>query len=149
MTQATVARRLYLAEPHALWLQRQPVVADCSALAALIFEEPAGEAAAAMLIDRALHAPTLLPYELASVALKKQRAGAAQDWVDAALQTYAEQRIDLHPVPPDAAARLAARYALSAYDAAYLWLAAALKAPLATFDRKLADAAQRHLAAPD
>ena len=26
---------------------------------------------------------------------------------------------------------------LSAYDAAYLWLAAELKAPLATFDRKL------------
>lgn len=149
MNPAPATRRLYLAEPRALWLQRSPAVADCSALAALIFEEPAGDEAAAMLTDRALHAPTLLPYELASVALKKQRAGAAQDWVDAALQAYAEQRIDLHPVPPEATARLAARYALSAYDAAYLWLAAELKAPLATFDRKLAEAAQRHLAAPD
>ena len=34
---------------------------------------------------------------------------------------------------------------LSAYDAAYLWLAAELKAPLATFDAKLGKAAQRHL----
>lgn len=149
MNPAPATRRLYLAEPRALWLQRSPVVADCSALAALIFEESAADEAAALLIGRALHAPTLLPYELASVASKKQRAGASQDWVDAALQAYAEQRIDLHPVPPDAAARLAARYALSAYDAAYLWLAAELKAPLATFDRKLAEAAQRHLAAPD
>ena len=145
MNTPPTTRRLYVAEPRALWLQRPPVVADCSALAALIFEEPAGDEAAAMLIDRALHAPSLLPYELASVANKKQRAGAAQDWVDAALQTYTEQRIDLHPVPPKAAARLAARYALSAYDAAYLWLAAELKAPLATFDRKLAEAAARHM----
>ena len=149
MSTAPATRRLYVAEPLALWLQRLPVVADCSALAALIFEEPAGDEAAAMLIDRALHAPSLLPYELASVASKKLRAGAPQDWVEAALQAYTEQRIDLHPVPPEAAARLAARYALSAYDAAYLWLATELKAPLATFDRKLATAAQRHLAAPD
>ena len=149
MSPASATRRLYVAEPRAVWLQRPPVVADCSALAALIFEEPAGDTAAAMLMDRALHAPTLLPYELASVASKKQRAGATQDWVDAALQAYTEQRIDLHAVPPEAAARLAARYALSAYDAAYLWLATELKAPLATFDRKLAEAAQRHLAAPD
>ncbi len=39
------------------------------------------------------------------------------------------------------------RYQLSAYDAAYLWLAAELKAPLATFDAKLAAAAQAHLGA--
>ena len=38
-------------------------------------------------------------------------------------------------------------YGLSAYDAAYLWLAAQLKAPLATFNRKLGEAAQAHLGA--
>ncbi len=149
MSAAPAARRLYVAEPPASWLQRPPVVADCSALAALLFEEDAGDTAAGMLADKALHAPTLLPYELANVACKKLRAGATADWVDAALQAFVEQRIDLHPVPPAAAARLAERYALSAYDAAYLWLAAELKAPLATFDRKLANAAARHLSATD
>jgi predicted nucleic acid-binding protein len=48
-------------------------------------------------------------------------------------------------VPDELAERLrqrAARYELSASDAAYLWLAAELQAPLATFDQKLAAAAQ-------
>jgi predicted nucleic acid-binding protein len=40
---------------------------------------------------------------------------------------------------------LAMRYRLSAYDAAYLWLAGALQAPLAT-DAKLAGAARDYLA---
>ena len=43
---------------------------------------------------------------------------------------------------------LAQRYGLSAYDAAYLWVAGSLKAPLATFDAKLAEAAQLYLAGP-
>lgn len=46
---------------------------------------------------------------------------------------------------------LAQRYKLTAYDAAYLWLAERLEAPLATFDVALARAARDYLepAAPD
>ena len=44
------------------------------------------------------------------------------------------------------AAEIAERHGLSAYDAAYLWLAAELRAPLVTFDEKLAGAARTHLA---
>ena len=46
---------------------------------------------------------------------------------------------------PGGKEELALRYDLSTYDAAYLWLAAGLKAPLATLDRRLGEAAQRHL----
>ena len=55
-------------------------------------------------------------------------------------------RIDLYRIDVQAVVALAIRYQLSAYDAAYLWLAAELKAPLATFDEKLATAARAHLA---
>ena len=54
--------------------------------------------------------------------------------------------IELHAIDPVQTLDLALRYSLSAYDASYLWLAAELKAPLATFDEKLAAAARTHLA---
>lgn len=41
--------------------------------------------------------------------------------------------------------KLAVRHGITGYDAAYLWLAAELRAPLATFDRQLAQAAQTYL----
>ena len=50
------------------------VVVDASALAALLFGEPSGPALAARLDGRALFAPTLLRYEVASVCLRKERA---------------------------------------------------------------------------
>jgi len=142
-------RTLYVAEPRSAWQLRQPVVVDCSVLAALLFAEPNCEEATRLLLDRAVHAPTLLPYELANVAAKKLCAGATAAEVDTALADFADQRIDLHPAPPDAVHALATRFGLSAYDAAYLWLAADLKAVLATFDRQLGNAAHRHLGAAD
>ena len=50
-----------------------------------------------------------------------------------------------HPVNTADSFDLPLRYNLSGYDAAYLWLAAKLKAPLATFDQKLGEAAKTHL----
>lgn len=138
-------RVLYVAEPTAAWTQRLPVVADCSVVAALVFAEPACDEAAALLSHKALHAPALLPFELANVARTKLRAGAPAGQVANAVRDFAEQRIELHPVPPEAMLQLALDFELSAYDAAYLWLAAELKAPLATFDRGLAKAAREHL----
>ncbi|NDD74010.1 MAG: hypothetical protein EBZ40_03385 [Gammaproteobacteria bacterium] len=65
--------------------------------------------------------------------------------VDAILKAYVLLPIERHPVAADAAFELAARYRLTVYDAAYLYLAERLEAPLATFDAKLARAAQLHL----
>ena len=139
------ARVLFVAEPPAAWHVRRPAVVDCSVMAALLWGETAAAEAAQQLIDRALHAPTLLSYELANVARNKRRAGVPLEAALAGLEALADQRVVLHETEPQAMARLADRHGLTAYDAAYLLLAEKLQAPLLTFDRRLADAAARHL----
>ena len=150
MTQMTqMTQTLIVAEPPAGYLARPALVVDCSVLAAVLFEEPSRDEAAQRLAGRTLHAPTLIDHEIASVALKKHAQGWPAESIALALGDYAEQALELHRSDVAAQCELAHRYGLSAYDAAYLWLAAQLKAPLATFDRKLGEAAQRQLATLD
>ena len=137
---------LFVAEPPAHYLIQPPVVVDCSTLAGLIFHEPLHALALDGLRGPALRAAALLRSEPARSPGKKHRANRADIATDGLLQ-FVAMAIALHPVDPAAALSLALRYSLSTYDAAYLWLAAELKAPLATFDEKLAAAAQVHLAA--
>ena len=141
---STSPRVLYVAEPPARYLVLPPVVIDCSTLAGALFQETWHELASERIRGKTLHAPYLLQVEMASVASKKHRKGFA-DVASKGLQQYAEMNIELHAVDPLGTLDLALRYQLSAYDAAYLWLAAELKAPLATFDEKLASAAKAHL----
>jgi predicted nucleic acid-binding protein len=138
------APTLYLAEPPAHYLSRPPLVVDCSTVAGIVFSEAWQSQARQQIDGRALHAPHLFHCEIASVAVKKHRRG--EPHALRGLFEASEMAIDLHPVDPVAVAELALRYQLSAYDAAYLWLAADLKCPLATFDDKLAAAARAHLA---
>lgn len=137
--------RIFVAEPPARLLVRPPIVVDCSVLAAVLFDEPERDEASERLSGRALHAPLLLDFEIANVAVSKARAGA-REAVDLGLADYASVDIELHVCPPAELAALAVRYRLTAYDAAYLLLAGTLRAPLATFDRRLAEAASKHLA---
>ena len=139
-------RLLYVAEPPATYLIYPPLVVDCSMIATLLFQEDLRDDAECLLADRRLHAPELLDYEFANVAMNKIRRKQA-NLVPVALALYDEYPIDLHPINVAATVNLAQRYNLSAYDAAYLWLAAELKAPLATFDAKLGEAAKVHLSA--
>jgi predicted nucleic acid-binding protein len=138
---------LVVAEPPAAYLVRSPMVVDCSVLSAVLFEEVMRDDALRQLAGRSLHAPTLIDHEMASVALKKRRLGWPAESIEAALADYASHALQLHRIDVSAQLALAERYDLSAYDAAYLALAAALKAPLATFDRKLGAAAIKHLGA--
>ena len=117
---------------------------DCSTLAGLLFHESWRQQAYDCIHDKTLHAPYLLQIELASVAAKKHQLGRPEVALDGLLQ-FAAMQVELHQVDPVAVLGLALRYQLSAYDAAYLWLAAELKTPLATFDQKLATSAQAHL----
>ena len=137
-------RVLYMAEPPAQYLARPPVVVDCSLVAGFVFRESWMDQAGDRMAGRSLKAPYLLQSEITSVALKKHRQGFAE-LAARGLDQYAAIEVELYPVQPEGVLALAQRYNLSAYDATYLWLAAELKTPLATFDEKLAVAAQSHL----
>lgn len=135
---------LFVAEPPPQYLVRPSLVVDCSVLAGLLFQEHWIELARARIEGRNLKAPWLIDYELANVAVKKHRAGFTELARDGLL-AYAEMDIERFETSPSAVYALATRYQLSAYDASYLWLAAELTCPLATFDEKLATAAQAYL----
>ena len=137
-------RGVYLAEPPLHYLVRPSLVVDCSVLAGLLFQEHWLGQAQARIEGRSLKAPWLLDHELANVAVKKHRAGFVELARDG-LSAYAELDVERFETSPSAVYALANRYQLSAYDAAYLWLAAELTCPLATFDEKLGTAAQAHL----
>jgi predicted nucleic acid-binding protein len=119
------------------------VVVDASVMAAIAFGEPDGSRWCSQLEGAELYAPTLLRYELSSVARKKCRQnpdlirqvllgldlaldpGRGITWVD--------------PSPVDVVV-LSNATGLSPYDASYLWLAGFLEADLVTRDQELAAA---------
>ena len=146
MTAKAPARAIYVAEPPPAYLGRPPLVVDCSVLVAVLFQEPLRDEALRSMAGKSLHAPTLLDSEIANVAVKKSRGGMPQAIIGDALDKYGHQAIELHRPDVPAQYALAMRYGLSAYDAAYLWLAGALQAPLVTFDAKLGAAAREYLA---
>jgi predicted nucleic acid-binding protein len=113
-------------------------VVDASALGSLIFGEPRAEEARALLRDSELYAPTLLPYELASIARKKiiqypdQKDGLSQ-----ALELGLALDIRWVDVDHLEVLRLALETGLTTYDASYLYVARILGMLLVTFDERL------------
>jgi predicted nucleic acid-binding protein len=114
------------------------IVVDASAIAAVVFNEPASDDVVERIGDARLTAPSLLPYELANVYVVKVRRYPDQKAaLDRAFSLLGALEIDLVAVPADAAGALAADTGLTAYDAAYLWLARRFGLKLVTLDRKL------------
>lgn len=137
---------LIVAEPAGRYARKPPLVVDCSVLAALLFDEPERETAALAMAGRELFAPDLLEHEIVSVALKKSAAGH-RELAQQALADLVELCLTRCTVDAEAQFQLASRAGITAYDAAYLQLALELRAPLATFDRKLGKAAAEILSA--
>jgi predicted nucleic acid-binding protein len=135
---------LIIAEVRGRYAPRPPLVVDCSVVAAVLFDEPNREVASQALAGKELFAPDLLADEFVSVAVKKSRRGL-QELVRQALVDFTELELTRCRTDVHAQYRLALQYELSAYDAAYLWLAAELGAPLATFDERLGGAARELL----
>ena len=116
-------------------------VVDASAIGALLFGEPQAERVATALEGRALAAPTLLPYEIASLCAKKIAARPAEERILLeALGLFPSLNVALHAVPLAEAVSIARRRKLTTYDASYLWLATELGADLVTRDDTLARA---------
>ena len=119
------------------------VVVDASAVAAILFGEETAEDIVERL-DGSELAPSLLPYEIISVARGKvRRGGASAEAVVIGLGAFARMHIAFHEPDSLAIFRLAVRTGLTAYDAAYLWLAGSLSAALVTLDEKLERAAAK------
>lgn len=119
------------------------VVVDASVMAAVTFHEPGADAWSARLDGAAVYAPTLLQYELQSIARKKCRQHA--DRAPAILQAL-ELALDpdqgitwMDPHATDVVL-LANATGLTSYDASYVCLAGLLDADLVTRDQALAAA---------
>lgn len=119
-------------------------VVDASALGALVFGEPEAEKIAAQLSDGLLAAPALLPFELASICLKKIRTHPAQrTLIQEAFELAGQMAIRIVEVDHSHVVWLANDHDLTTYDASYLWLAQELRAELVSLDTRLLKAMKR------
>lgn len=119
-------------------------VVDASAVAAVAFDEVPAVDLTHKLSGETLFAPTLIDYELTSIAWKKLRRHPQERIAIAAgLQVAARLRIE--KVTPDLSEVLALALLsdLTVYDASYLWVVRAMGLPLVTLDQRLARAAER------
>lgn len=117
-------------------------VIDASAAAAIAFKEPRIDEAASRIAGCRLFAPTLLPFEMMNVCVKKIRAHPNNR--DVLLQGYVnflQARIGFEEIDPQRVIEAALRHGLSAYDASYLVLAEQRGIELVTMDARLARAA--------
>jgi predicted nucleic acid-binding protein len=116
-----------------------PVVVDASALAAMVFGEAEGRTIAAHLERETLIAPSLIDYELVNVALKRARRnpGLAVE-IGLSLAAALQMPLTRVAVPGLDVLVLASETGLTAYDAAYLWLARSRDCELVTLDKGLA-----------
>jgi len=117
-------------------------VVDASVIAAWCFREPRAAEARELLRDFELHAPSLLAYELTSIARKKAIAYPEKAAViSEALKMALAISIHWHEADHPGVLHLALETDLTTYDACYLFLARMLGIPLVTFDQQLARAA--------
>lgn len=126
------------------------VVVDASAALAWLLTSQRTVRSVAFLaedVERKLHAPYILLWEVRNVLISHERRGLLDaDERIAALEFLDDFEIDIAPSPSDAAllllAERARRTGLSLFDAAYLELAIDLECAIATRDTGLVRAAR-------
>ncbi|NJR71831.1 MAG: type II toxin-antitoxin system VapC family toxin [Gammaproteobacteria bacterium] len=134
--------RLIVAEPTVAYHLRPPLVVDCSLVVAFLFHEENAHQAEMRMDGRALHAPSLIDLEVANVCRNRvRRKLVTRDDASASLDDFLLLDVERHDIDIRVTFDIASRYNLSSYDACYLYVAAQLNAPLATFDEALGQAA--------
>lgn len=107
-------------------------------------ENTAADQAMMRMAEEDAVAPDLLRHEIRSILLSaEKRERISADFVHSALARFRALPLQLAgPGDDTEVVRLSRKYRLSAYDAAYLALALLKQLPLATLDRRLAEAAR-------
>lgn len=106
-------------------------------------EHPTAERAMRLCAEEGAVVPSIWRYELLNALIVNERRGrmTAQD-AEQTLADLADMRIERDGDHDERSLlRLARRHGLSAYDAAYLEVAARRELPIASLDERLADAA--------
>jgi predicted nucleic acid-binding protein len=117
-------------------------VVDASAVAAILLNEPEADALQRRLAGQQLAAPHLIALEIANICANRvRREPARHEALLALLPVFEGFNIRQHPVDAAGLLCLALGTRLTACDAAYLWLARHLGAPLVSLDDRLASAA--------
>lgn len=119
-------------------------VVDASAMAAVLFGEPEGDAVSKRLGRAALVTTPLLRFEIANTCWKKlvRQPEDRATLLEACELLDQMQLYELEVRLPEVIV-LAEREHLTAYDASYLWLARELEVELVTLDDALSRAAAR------
>lgn len=119
------------------------IVIDASAALELLLRTGAGKNVEARVFQRgeSLSAPHLIDVEIAQVLRRYSRSGqVSSQRCSEALDDWRALRLHRYEHEPFLAHIWALRDNLTAYDAAYVTLAAALDAPLVTCDARIASA---------
>lgn len=117
------------------------VIDSSFVVAALVDDGPEGRWAERLLLRRPLHAPELMPFEVANVLRRLTSAGRlSSDVASLAHRNLVSVPVEFVPYEAVADRAWELRANVPVFDAAYVAAAELVDAPLATLDRRLAAA---------
>ncbi len=120
------------------------MVADASAVLAVILNEAARDSIIRLTAGCSIAAPEVLPYEVGNALVAVRKKGRLSDQeVLRAFESAQRITVALLPVAILPAVRLAMRLGIYAYDAYYLQCSLERRLPLLSLDARLCDAARR------
>ena len=120
------------------------IVADASAVLAVVLNEAARDSIIRRTAGRAVAAPEVLPYEVGNALVAVRKRGLLTD--QETLRAFdSAQRIavTLLPVSISHSIRLAIRFGIYAYDAYYLQCCVENRLPLLSLDVRMCETAKR------